>query len=146
MYENSRKYLEAHGIHYECNKCSFKTKDKAQFLKHKTTMHLNVVFKCESCNYESESKDELKTHIDDVHESIEVVVENEEESKKKPNHVYCCLHCEFQMNGKNKLKDHIEKEHSQKATLGSFKCNICDYVGVKQDNLAQHKRMEHVRK
>ena len=94
--ENSSKQgiqahkLEVHGRNFDCNKCTFKTKDKPEFMKHKTTMHLNVVFKCQSCTFEAKSKDELKKHIDDVHETIEVVIEeepNRQEEKKKTNDI-----------------------------------------------------------
>ena len=78
-------------------------------------MHLNIIHKCKSCKFEASSKIDLKKHIDNVHEQIEVVVENYQEDVNETGKViYQCQECEFQTNDKKSLKSHFEKEHGPK--------------------------------
>ena len=117
---------------------------KQELIKHKS-VHRKKSFKCEACDFVSESKDTLKNHIDDAHDSIDVVLENDstENNKQRKKVVYQCHECNFQTEQKDNLKDHFNSQHSPKITLGSFKCKHCDYIGVKKDSLEQHVRMKH---
>ena len=137
-----------HKIFYHCKVCTFKAESINQLMKHKAESHSKTVWKCKSCQYEAGSKEILSKHVDDVHDSIEVVIEEDAigEESSKDTVVYQCNQCEFQSKDKKDLTDHRQKQHKPKVTLGSFKCIHCNYVGVKQEHMQQHLRMKHENK
>ena len=101
-------------VRHVCDKCDIDTSTKEELETHRIQAHLKIMFKCSSCNFETEVKNVLKKHIDDVHEEIEVVLENtskNEESEKIRSVVFQCKDCEFQVGDKKILKEHYEKEH-----------------------------------
>ena len=119
--------------------CNVRCKDEKELVAHIKSDHEKVAHKCKTCNFEADTRNIMKKHVDDVHGSIEVVIEGTQKN------CYKCDQCEFQIDEKEILRAHAQK-HSERVTIGSFNCTECQYIGIRKDSLEQHVRMKHINK
>ena len=143
---NSKEELRKHKseVHkglteFRCELCNVSCEDEKELMTHKKSDHGQVTHKCETCLFEADTKAKLKKHVEQVHESVDVVIE----TVQKSSIVYKCDQCEFPAEAKDILKAHTQ-EHKERINVGSFNCTGCNYIGIRKDSLEQHMRMKHV--
>ena len=131
---------DVHKSQFKCTKCSLSSSSEQEVVNHDVKEHSNPQLSCQSCDYTSKSADDLKNHIENVHDSIDVVVEENVQNVT----VYKCNMCEFSSQVKQMVKGHMSEKHKNKVVLGSFKCDDCNYIGVRKESLEQHRKIKHV--
>ncbi|XP_048001177.1 zinc finger protein OZF-like [Leguminivora glycinivorella] len=101
-----------------CKLCSFTTRYKHIFTKHRTIHAGEKPYKCSQCDYRCKRKSYLHVH-------------EESHSDEKP---YSCSECDF----KCRLEKYLRKHQMTHTGVKPFKCSRCEHRTYQKANLRRH--------
>ena len=135
---------------FECEDCSYGTKDNSSLKQHKKAEHEGIRYKCTICPKETRSKYRLSQHIKQTHDNPEYHICDQCNYKTTRKgcllrHVRIhgekleCDKCPYTTAWKSLLRSHTEVEH-----LGlGHTCNICGVRKTRKWYLEQHMKSKH---
>ena len=115
--------LAHQGITHICDICPFETIIKINLTKHIKSIHLNEkdCYQCNICDYQATYKSNLSRHVKRIHQKNENII--------------ICTECNKLLQ-KCSLPQHMKLFHSKEQI--QYKCNICTYKTIHQQNLQSH--------
>ncbi|KAJ8973678.1 hypothetical protein NQ317_011798 [Molorchus minor] len=112
---------------YECQICSFKTKNKFSLTKHRLVHKDNsevAVYQCGTCSFQTKYKNNLTKHLLLHKDNSEIAL-------------YQCEFCEFKTKHKNNLSKHF-LVHKDCSEVEMFQCELCDYKTKHKNCFTKH--------
>ena len=124
---------------YHCEESNYSTKLQSSLIKHKASMHGNMVrFTCNLCPYKSYYKHSVQSHGQNYHDTLAFHVKK---LRKRKNHgQFKCSECEYSTENLKNLKTHKSFLH---LGIVKFRCSLCKYASYFKQSVKSHGRNNH---
>jgi hypothetical protein len=119
---------------YQCEYCSFETKEATVLKRHQVAEHLpgeEQRFCCSHCKYMAKSKNHLKQHMNYEHAALEAV------------HWFYCNECPYKSKNYSYLQRH-KKNHLPADAVRWYGCDKCDFKTKRRCNVKLHTIAKHL--